>query len=84
MKTQISLALLNEQSATVLTTKIVEDAGEEFCTPPHAKAYINSAEGREELKAEVPEPFLSAVLAAWGDTPTLAFEFSESDLENEG
>ena len=41
---------------------------------PHRCAYINSRAGRESLCAEVAEPYLSAVLSVWGDTPTLEEE----------
>ena len=67
MKQNISLDLLTEQSVTVMTTRTFEDNGQEFTTPPHAKAYMNSKRGREEVTAEVPEPFAAAILAAWGD-----------------
>ena len=78
MNTRINLELLTQQSVTVMTTRVFEDNGQEFATPPHAKAYVNSAEDRKHLKAELPEPFLSAVLAIWGDAPTVFFEDEEA------
>lgn len=74
MNTKINLERLNEQSVTVMTTRTFEDNGQEFATPPHARAYVNNASDREQLKADLPEPFLSAVFAVWGDAPTV---FSE-------
>ncbi|QIB68273.1 hypothetical protein Ami103574_02620 [Aminipila butyrica] len=40
------------------------------------KAYINSTRGREELQAEVGEPYLSSILGIWGTKPTVT-EVSE-------
>ena len=37
----------------------------------HRKAYFNSESGRAELKKEIPEQYASAVLAIWGDKPTV-------------
>ncbi|GEM_PF-38000 len=42
------------------------------------KAYANSESGRQELKTEIPEPYLSQVLAIWGDVPTVIEELPES------
>ena len=80
MKTEINLELLTEKSVTLMTTKIFEDCGEEFRAPPHAKAYLNSTRGRAELKEELPEPFLSAVLAVWGKKPTIQEEVEQDEL----
>jgi len=71
MKTTIKLDLLTTDRVTLMTTRTFEDQGQEYETPPHAKAYINSVDGRDELMAEVPEPYLSAVLAVWGEKPTV-------------
>lgn len=72
MKTEIILDALCGDSVTVLETKVFENDGEEYRMAPHAKAYENSAAGREVLKTELAEPYLSAVLAVWGDTPTVS------------
>lgn len=72
IKNKISLDALNENSVTVKTQQYVEINGEELNVGElHAKAYINSERGRAELVEEVSEPYLSAVLAVWGDTPTV-------------
>ena len=68
IKTRISLDVLNEYSVTVKTQKYMELEGEELNVGElHARAYANSESGRAELAEEVPEPYLSAVLAVWGD-----------------
>ena len=68
IKTRISLDVLNEYSVTVKMQKYMELEGEELNVGElHARAYANSEKGRAELAEDVPEPYLSAVLAVWGD-----------------
>ena len=75
IKTRISLDVLNEYSVTVKTQQYVEINGEELNVGElHARAYMNSERGREELAEEVPEPYLSAVLAVWGEEPKVKEE----------
>lgn len=35
------------------------------------KAYINELNSRNELEAEVPEPYKSAIMSIWGTSPTV-------------
>ena len=35
------------------------------------RAYVNSTAGRSQVQTEVPEPYKTAILAVWGDTPTV-------------
>ena len=73
IKTRISLDVLNENSVTVKTQRYTVMDGEEVNIGEiRARAYPNSERGRAELAEEVPEPYLSAVLAVWGDEPTVA------------
>lgn len=75
IKTRISLDVLNENSVTVKTQQYVEINGEELNVGElHAKAYMNSERGRAELVEEVSEPYLSAVLAVWGEEPKVKEE----------
>ena len=68
IKNKISLDALNENSVTVKTQQCIEVDGKALHVGElHAKAYMNSERGREELAEEVSEPYLSAVLAVWGD-----------------
>lgn len=34
-------------------------------------AYINSERGRAQVEKEIPEPYLSAIMSMWGDSPTI-------------
>lgn len=75
IKNKISLDALNENSVTVKIQQYVEINGEELNVGElHAKAYINSERGRAELAEDVPEPYLSAVLAVWGEEPKVKEE----------
>lgn len=68
IKTRISLDVLNEYSVTVKTQQYIDIEGEELNVgEPRARAYANSERGRAELAEDVPEPYLSAVLAVWGE-----------------
>ena len=70
---EYSVDLLTVRSVTIKQQKYIEENGvRENVGMVHAKAYTNSATGRAELIAEVPEPYLSGVLAVWGDEPTVA------------
>lgn len=64
MLTQDSVSLKKQQYATV-------DGKEYPIGQPWRRAYINSAQGRAQVQAEVPEPYLSAIMAVWGATPTV-------------
>ena len=68
IKTRVYLDMLTENSVTVKTQKYIDIEGEELNVGElHARAYPNSERGRAELAEEVPEPYLSAVFAVWGD-----------------
>ncbi len=72
MITRITLDMLTETGASVKTQKYVEDGGVEYAVgEPHRRAYVNSERGRAEIAAELPEPYLSAVMSVWGENPTV-------------
>ena len=72
MITRITLDMLTETGVSVKTQKYIEDGGVEYAVgEPHRRAYVNSERGRAEIAAELPEPYLSAVMAVWGDVPTV-------------
>lgn len=71
MEERISLDALTSSSVSVKTQKyVVVDDTEYAVGEPHRCAYVNTERGREEI-ATLPEPYLSAVMAVWGDTPTV-------------
>ena len=38
---------------------------------PWRRAYINSVQGRQQVQAEVLEPYKSVIMLMWGDVPTV-------------
>jgi len=62
MLTQDGVSLKKQQYATV-------DGKEYPIGEPWRRAYINSVQGRAQVQTEVPEPYLSAIMAVWGDVP---------------
>ena len=72
MTTTITLDALTQNSVSVKTQKAIVQDGETYeIGEPHRCAYVNSLAGRKQLTAELPEPYLSAVLAVWGSVPTV-------------
>ena len=68
----IILDMLNKDSVSVLTKVVATINDTEVQVGQnHRKAYVNSAEGRAELTNDLSEPYLSSVMAVWGDTPTV-------------
>ena len=69
---KITLDNLNENSVSVLTQQFAEINGETVQVGEnHRIAFVNSEYGRIELEAKLAEPYLSSVLAVWGDEPTV-------------
>ena len=64
MLTQDSVSLKKQQCAVI-------DEKEYEIGQPWRKAYLNSEQGRQQVQEEVQEPYLSAILAVWGDAPTV-------------
>lgn len=70
--TKITLDMLNSLSVSILTQRFTTIENETVQVGQnHRKAYVNSERGRSELVEEVPEPYLTAVLSLWGDSPIL-------------
>lgn len=72
MNESIFLNGLTTDGVIVMTQKYVTVDGVNYTIGiPNAKGYANSAQGRREAQTEVPEPFVSAIIAMWGDSPTV-------------
>lgn len=75
MQELIFLDELNINSVSVVTRKYIEEEGVKyFVGDIHRRAYVNSEDGRKEINEELAEPYLSAVMTVWGDTPTVVIE----------
>ena len=70
MEELILLDELNEFGVSVVTKKyIISEGIRYFVGDPHRVAYVNSTSGRADISRELSEPYLSAVMNIWGDTP---------------
>lgn len=79
IKEEIRLELLNQDSVSIVFTKYIEYSGQKLQVGEAVRtAYTNSAQGRTELENQVPKPYLSAVLAVWGDTATIVYPDPEN------
>lgn len=75
MQELISLDELNQNSVSVVTRKYIEEDGTKyFIGDIYRRAYVNSVDGRLEINNELEEPYLSAVMAVWGNTPTVVID----------
>lgn len=67
-----TINMLNETSVTVVTQNYVVAGEDEYpIGEEHWKAYVNSTNGRQQVKNEVPEPYASVIFMMWGDSPTI-------------
>ena len=72
MTETITIDALTKNSVSVKRQNTITTEGSTYeIGDPNRCAYTNSAAGREQLAKEVPEPYLSAVMTVWGDTPTV-------------
>lgn len=70
--TEITLDLLNKDSVSVLTRMYTDLNGVKTQIGENERtAYGNSQVGREQITQKLPEDYVQAILAVWGDTPTL-------------
>ena len=72
MVEKIEIVNLYEDGVTIRKQKTyTEDNVEYKVGLPICKSYSNSISGRDAIGKEVVEPFLSAILAVWGSSPTV-------------
>ena len=69
---KITLDNLTENSVSVLTQQFANLNGQTVQVGEnHRTAFVNSEYGRIELKEKLSEPYLSSVMAVWGENPTV-------------
>lgn len=69
---QIALDELDIYKVSVETKKFAQVEGILYqIGQPHRRAYSNSEHDRITIAQELAEPYLSAVMAVWGDEPTV-------------
>lgn len=73
MNEKIFLDMLTTDSVSVRKQNYATIDGKEYpVSDIWRRAYVNSTQGRIEIQNEVPEPYKTAILAVWGDKPTVA------------
>jgi len=69
---KITLDMLTTDSVSIKKQNYTTVDGIEYPVgDPWRRAYINSSSGRTALQAEVANPYKTAIMAVWGDTPTV-------------
>lgn len=72
MKEITNLVLLTKNSVSIEKQKITTINGVEYLIGDRwNKQYCNSPKGRLLLESEIEEPYKSAILSMWGNTPTI-------------
>lgn len=73
MQETITIDALTKNSVSIKRQKTITADGSTYeIGDPNRCAYANSSSGREQIAEDLPEPYLSAVLAVWGDNPTVS------------
>ena len=70
-KTKITIDMLTSDSVSIKTQTFIEFEGEEKEIGNNHSGYTNRPSGRKRLQDEQPENVVNAVLAVWGDEPTV-------------
>lgn len=73
IETRKTVDMLTRDSVSILTQKFVTiDEQAQQVGEYHRKAYVNSAESRTDITENEPNDVVVAVMAMWGDTPTIS------------
>lgn len=72
MNTKTIIESLNEESVSVVKKSIINHEGREYYVgDPHRCSYLNNEQGRALLREQVSDPYYSAIMEVWGDSPTV-------------
>lgn len=73
IKEKITLDMLTTDSVSILKQQYITVDGTDIKVGDNIRnAYMNTQTEREQLKAKLPEEFYNAVIAVWGNYPTIA------------
>lgn len=77
---KITLDMLTPDSVSVLKQQFVNINGSLVQAGSNIRnAYINSTMGRDDIKNVLTEPYLSSVMAVWGNAPTVTDPAEEAN-----
>ena len=72
MNEKIMLDQLTENGVSIMTQKYVVSDGVSYdAGPPHRCSFPNSERGRVEIESVLTGQHLTAVMAIWGEVPTV-------------
>ena len=81
LKEKITLDMLTKDSVSVLRQQFINYNGTEMQVGENVRnAYMNSKSGREQLRAVLSDEYYNAVMAVWGDNPTVDEPTTESEV----
>lgn len=67
--------MLTTDSVSVKKQTYIDYMGQEYLIgEPWRRAYMNSIQGRQQIVDELPQAQVNAIMAVWGDTPTITEE----------
>jgi hypothetical protein len=68
-----TLDMLTQDSVSVKKQAYMDYMEKEYpIGEPWRRAYVNTIQGREQIVAELPIAQVNAIMAVWGDTPTVS------------
>ena len=69
---RITLDMLTQDGVSVKKQQYAVVDGQEYpIGQPWRRAYINSAQGRQQVQAEVSEMYKRVIMLMWGEEPTV-------------
>ena len=72
LKEKITLDMLTKDSVSVLRQQFLNYDGVDMQVGENVRnAYTNSKSGREQLRKVLSDEYYNAVMAVWGDNPTI-------------
>lgn len=81
LKEKITLDMLTKDSVSVLRQQFLTFNGEEMQVGVNIRnAYMNSESGRQLIRNLLPDEYYNAVMAVWGDNPTVDEPTTESEV----
>lgn len=70
---KITLDMLTQDSVSVKKQTHIDYMGQQYpIGEVWRRAYVNNIQGREQILAELPQAQVNAIMAVWGDNPTVA------------
>ena len=67
-----TLDMLTQDSVSIKKQTYIDYMGQKYLIgEPWRRAYINSVQGRQQIVDELPQAQVNAIMAVWGDTPTV-------------